>query len=51
MVFRIKCLHEKEMKRLLESRKVLATNSALPSPDAKINLLKHLSSVWAAAVR
>ena len=36
MDFRIKCHLEKNMKRLIESKKVLAANSALPSPDAKI---------------
>ena len=36
MDFRIKFHLEKNMKRLIESKKVLAANSALPSPDAKI---------------
>ena len=36
MDFRIKCHLEKNMKRLIESKKVLAANSALPCPDAKI---------------
>ena len=40
MDFRIKCQLEKEMKGLFESKEVLATNSALPSPDAKIVFTK-----------
>ena len=42
MDFRIKCHLEKNMKRLIESKKVLAANSALPSPDAKIIFRKAL---------
>ena len=39
--FRIKCHLEKEMKRLFESRKVLAsTASKTPAPDAKIIFTK-----------
>ena len=40
MDFRIKCHLKKEIKILFESRKVLATNSALPSPDAKVIFTK-----------
>ena len=40
MDFRIKCHLEKEMKRLFKSKEVLAVNSALPSPDAKIIFTK-----------
>ena len=40
MDFRIKCHLKKEMKRLFESRKLLAANSALPSPDVKIIFMK-----------
>ena len=38
--FRIKCHLEKDMKILYESKNVLAANSALPSPDAKIIFTK-----------
>ena len=34
--YRIKLHLEKDMKKLFESRKVLATGSAIPAPDAKI---------------
>ena len=40
MDFRIKCYLKKEMKRLFKSKEVLAANSALPSPDAKIIFTK-----------
>ena len=40
MDFRIKCYLKKEMKRLFKSKEVLAVNSALPSPDAKIIFTK-----------
>ena len=40
MDFRIKHHLEKEIKRLFESKEVLAANSALPSADAKIILTK-----------
>ena len=40
MDFRIKCHLKKEIKILFESRSVLATNSALPSPDAKVIFTK-----------
>ena len=40
MDFRIKCHLEKDMKILYESKNVLAANSALPSPDAKIIFTK-----------
>ena len=40
MDFRIKCHLKKEMKRLFKSKEVLAVNSALPSPDAKIIFTK-----------
>ena len=40
MDFRIKCHLKKEMKRLFESRKLLAANSALPSPDVKVIFMK-----------
>ena len=39
MDFRIKCHLKKDMK-IYESKKVLAANSALPSPDAKIIFTK-----------
>ena len=38
--FRIKCHLEKEMKKLVKSKKVLAANSVLPSPDPKIIFTK-----------
>ena len=38
--YRIKLHLEKEMKRLFESRKDLATGSALPTPDVKIIFTK-----------
>ena len=38
--YRIKLHLEKEMKRLFESRKVLAYGSALPTPDVKIIFTK-----------
>ena len=38
--YRIKLHLEKEMKRLFESRKVLASGSALPMPDVKIIFIK-----------
>ena len=38
--FRIRCHLEKNMKRLSESRKVLAANLAPPSPEAKIIFTK-----------
>ena len=40
MDFRIKCYLKKEMKRLFKSKEVLAANSGLPSPDAKIIFTK-----------
>ena len=40
MDFKIKCHLEKHMERLFESKEVLAANSALPSPDAKIIFTK-----------
>ena len=40
MDFTIKCHLEKEMKRLFESKKVLAANSMLPSPYPKIIFIK-----------
>ena len=40
MDLRINWHLEKEMKRLFESRKVLAANSTLPTPDAKIMFTK-----------
>ena len=38
--YRIKLHLETEMKRLFESRKVLASGTALPTPDAKIIFTK-----------
>ena len=38
--FRIKCHLETEMKKLFEFRKVLASGSAIPAPNAKNNLYK-----------
>ena len=38
--FSIKCQLQTDMKRLFESKKVLATGSAVPSPDAKIIFTK-----------
>ena len=38
--YRIKLHLEKDMKRLFESRKVLKTGSAIPSPDVKIIFTK-----------
>ena len=38
--YRIKLHLEKDMKRLFESRKVLATGTAIPVPDAKIIFTK-----------
>ena len=38
--FRMKCHLETEMKKLLESKKVMAAGSAIPSPNAKIIFLK-----------
>ena len=38
--YRIKLHLEKDMKKLFESRKVLATGSAIPAPDAKIIFTK-----------
>ena len=38
--YRIKLHLEKEMKRLFKSRKVLASGSALPTPDVKIIFTK-----------
>ena len=38
--FKIKCHLETEMKKLFESRKVLATGAAIPAPDAKIIFTK-----------
>ena len=40
MDFRIKCHLKKYMKRLFESKKVVAANYALPSPYAKIIFTK-----------
>ena len=40
MDFRIKYYLKKEMKKLFKSKEVLAANSALPSPDAKIIFTK-----------
>ena len=38
--YRIKCHLETEMKKLFESRKVLTSGSALPTPDVKIIFTK-----------
>ena len=38
--FSIKCQLQTDMKRLFESKKVLAAGSAVPSPDAKIIFTK-----------
>ena len=38
--FRIKCHLETEMKKLFQSKKVMAAGSAIPSPDAKIIFTK-----------
>ena len=38
--YRIKCHLETEMKRLFESRKVLAARTAIPAPYAKIIFTK-----------
>ena len=40
MDFRITCHLTKNMKRLFESKNILAANSTLPSPDAKIIFTK-----------
>ena len=41
--FSIKCQLQTDMKRLLESKKVIAAGSAVPSPDAKIIFTKATS--------
>ena len=38
--YRIKLHFEKDMKKLFNSRKVLATGTAIPAPDAKIIFTK-----------
>lgn len=40
IVYRIKLHLEKEMKRLYESRKLLAANADIPVPDAKVIFTK-----------
>ena len=42
--FRIKCHVETDLKRLFESKKVLAAGVDIPSPDAKIILQRLLLS-------